>query len=66
MEHSKLGVKTKTHIIDGATWFHNYRYLVDLESEMRRFLINHDFDCFKHHSGPFRIAHESMAEALGV
>jgi hypothetical protein len=62
----ELGVKTKTHIIDGATWFHNYRYLVELESEMRRFLINYDFDCFKHHSGPFRIAHESVAEALGA
>jgi hypothetical protein len=60
-----LGIKATMHIIDGRTWFHNYRYLVDLELEMRRFLKDYDFACFKHHSDLFRDAHESMVEAVG-
>lgn len=62
----ELGINAKLHIIDGRTWFHNYRYLVDLELEMRRFLKDHDFRCFKHHSDLFRDAHGSMVEAVEV
>ena len=62
----ELGVKAKAHIIDGRTWFHNYRYLVDLELEMRRFLKDQDFMSFKHHGDLFRRAHEGMLEAIGV
>jgi len=61
----ELGVKTKTHIIDGRTWNHNYRYLVDLELELRRFLKEYDFSSFRHHPNLFRDAHTSLVESMG-
>ena len=61
----KFGVSTFTHIIDARTWFDNYRYLVDLQLEMRRFLNNNDFTCFKHHADLFQNAHENMIESVG-
>lgn len=62
----ELGVKTRAHMIDGRTWFHNYRYLADLELEMRRFLNGHDFGAFRFHSELFSNAYQSMAEAVGA
>jgi len=62
----ELGVKTRAHIIDGRTWNNNYRYLVDFELELRRFLNGHQFTSFKYHSGLFRDAHKSMVEAVGA
>lgn len=60
----ELGVKTRAHIIDGRTWNNNYRYLVDLELELRRFLNGNHFSSFKHHSTLFRDAYASMIEAV--
>ena len=62
----ELGVTAKAHIVDGRCWFHNYRYLVDLQLEMRRFLNNGDFGCFRFHADLFKKAHDSMIEAVGV
>ena len=60
----ELGLKTRAHIIDGRTWNNNYRYLVDLELELRRFLNGHHFSSFKYHSALFRNAYNSMLEAV--
>jgi hypothetical protein len=61
-----LGVTTKAHLIDVRTWYHNYRYLVELELEMRRFLNEYDFKSFKFHSELFKDAHASLIEAVGA
>jgi hypothetical protein len=62
----ELGVKTGSHIIDGRCWFHNYGYLVDLQLEMRRFLNNGDFGCFRYHAGLFERAYGNMKEVVGA
>jgi len=61
----KLGVKTPSTVIDGQCWNNNYRYMKEMELEMRRFLIEHDFECFKHHKEQFRNAFQSVIEAMG-
>ncbi len=60
----ELGVGEKAHLIDARCWFHNYRYLKDLELDMRRFLKQRDFRELKYHSEMFRSAYESIAEAV--
>ena len=60
----QFGIKAKSHIIDGRTWFSNYRYLAELELEMRRFLKDYDFACFQYHSQLFQQAHDSVVEAV--
>lgn len=62
----ELGIAAKVHIIDGRTWFSNYRYLVDLQFELRRFLNAYDFSCFNHHSDLFRKSYQSIAESVGA
>lgn len=62
----KLGVTTKTHVIDGCCWSHNYSYLKELEAEMKRFLHKNDFTFFKYHGPLFREALESIMEATGM
>jgi hypothetical protein len=62
----KLGIKTKSHLIDGRCWFDNYRYLVDLQLEMRRFLNDYEFGQFQFHGNEFKHAYESVRETLGV
>ncbi len=62
----KLGVSTKTHLIDGRCWNNNYYYMKDMELEMRRFLIGNDFSSFKHHRDLFHDALNSTMEAVGV
>jgi len=60
-----LGVQTKAHVIDGLCWNSNYRYIKELELQLRRFLNEHDFSAFKHHGTEFREALESALEAMG-
>ncbi len=62
----KLGVQTKAHMIDGRCWFNNYYYIKELELEMRRYLIEANYECFSHHRDLFRSALESVVEAVGV
>jgi hypothetical protein len=59
-----LGLKIKAHVIDGKCWVDNYRYLVDLELEMRRFLNENNFDSFRFHSELFKRAQQSTLEAV--
>lgn len=60
----ELGLKMKAHVIDGKCWFDNYRYLGDLELEMRRFLNERNFSSFRHHSELFERAFENTCEAV--
>jgi hypothetical protein len=60
----QLGLKTKAHVIDGKCWYDNYRYLVDLELEMRRFLNENSFESFSHHAELFERAYENTLEAV--
>ena len=62
----KHGVTTKAHMIDGHCWNDNYRYLKELELEMRRYLNDHDIHVFKHHTVLFQDALTSVREATGV
>jgi hypothetical protein len=63
---TKLGVKTAAHVIDGLCWNHNYRYMKDLELEMRRFLNGHDFSAFRYHRDLFKNAVDSTTEEVGA
>ena len=62
----KHGVTTKAHMIDGHCWNDNYRYLKELELEMRRYLNDHEICAFKHHRELFRDTLQSVEEAIGV
>ncbi len=59
-----LSLGTKTHLVDGQCWFKNYYYIQSLQDEMRRYLLDGDFGCFRHNSQLFRTAYESMRERL--
>lgn len=59
-----LGLKIKAHVIDGKCWVDNYRYLVDLELEMRRFLNENKFDSFRFHADLFERAQQSTMESV--
>jgi hypothetical protein len=59
-----LGVGEKAHLVDGRCWYHNYRYLKDLELQMRRFLKSNDFGELKYHTDLFREAYGTVAEAV--
>lgn len=54
----------KSHVIDGKCWFDNYRYLVGLELEMRRFLKEYKFSAFKYHAELFEHAYENAMESV--
>ncbi len=62
----EFGIKTAWDVVDGRTWFNNYRYLADLELEMRRFLKDGNFASFKHHGDLIRDAYFSVVESVGT
>lgn len=62
----QLGVKTRSHVIDGRCWFHNYSYLTEMQLEMRRFLNSGDFSSFRHHGEMFSRAYGSLLETIGA
>ena len=60
-------LQMKAHMIDGRCWFNsNHDYIKELELEMRRYLIEANYECFSHHRDLFRSALESVVEAVGV
>ena len=59
-----FGINTKSRIVDARCWSHNYRYLVDLQLDLSRFLKDHDFACFRKHADCFRRASEATEEAV--
>lgn len=61
-----LGVDTKAHMVDARCWFNNYYYMKEMQLQMRRFLNDHDFACFKHHGDLIKEAYQSIAEAMEV
>lgn len=62
----KLGVTTPVDVVDGLCWNNNYRYMKLMELEMRRFLQEGKFECFKYHPEQFREACEAVVEAEGA
>jgi hypothetical protein len=62
----KFGVVTKTHLIDGHCWNDNYRYMKEMELEMRRYLNGEDFAVFTYHRDLFQHALQSTVEAIGA
>jgi len=62
----KLGISTTAHLVDGRCWNSNYYYIKDMELEMRRFLNEQDFSCFKYHKELFHDAVQNVLEEVGV
>jgi hypothetical protein len=60
------GIDIKAHVLDGVCWNRNYRYLQDLQFEMRRFLKTEDFTTFKFNGELFRNSLDSAIEAIGA
>lgn len=60
----EFGVQTRDDMMEAHSWFSNYRYLKELQAQMRRFLNNHDFACFEHHSRLIKDAYESVVESM--
>jgi hypothetical protein len=61
-----IGLSIKAHVLDGICWDNNYRYLQELQLEMRRFLQTEDFNSFKFNGALFRSGLESAMEAIGA
>lgn len=61
-----LGVDTKAHMVDARCWFNNYYYMKEMQLQMRRFLKDHDFACFKYHGDLIKEAYQSVAEVVEV
>lgn len=60
-----VGLSIKAHVLDGICWNHNYRYLQELQLEMRRFLNAFDYNAFRFNGELFRNGVESVMEAIG-
>lgn len=60
----ELGANVKSHLIEGITWNKNYYYMKDMELEMRRFLVEGDFDEFEYNGDLFRKIFMSVLEEL--
>lgn len=63
---SDLGISTKAYKIEALCWSRNYTYMGDMELEMNRFPISHDFHVFKYHSDRIKSAFESVEAKLGA
>ena len=61
---SAFGVDTKTPKVEALCWSKNYSYLCEMQLEMRRFLINHDFNAFKYHKELLKAAFENVIEEV--
>jgi hypothetical protein len=63
---ASIGLSIKAHVLDGICWDNNYRYLQELQLEMRRFLKTEDFNTFKYNGALFRSGYDSAMEAIGA
>jgi hypothetical protein len=61
-----VGISTKAHVLDGICWNNNYRYLQELQLEMRRFLGTENFNSFKFNANLFQTALETAMEQIGA
>lgn len=61
----KLGLNRAAEVVNGQCWNHNYYYLKDMEGDMRRFLLEGDYSCFRFHQDELRKACQSVIEAEG-
>lgn len=62
---TNLGVNLRAHVIDGLCWNHNYRYMQEMELDMRRFLKTGDYGDLRFHGELFRRSFDSTMEAIG-
>ena len=60
----EFGVDTKSPKIEALCWSKNYSYMREMQLEMRRFLIDHDFSVFKHHKEILKAAYENIVEEV--
>lgn len=60
----RLGVATKTELLNARCWNHNYSYMMEMQLEMRRFLTAQDYTAFKHHGDILSATLQSALEAL--
>ena len=58
----EFGINTKSPKVDALCWSRNYSYMKDMELEMRRFLVGHDFCSFKYHKDALEAAYENVIE----
>lgn len=61
----KLGLKTRSSMIDVRCWNNNYYYIRDMELEMKRFLVTRDFASFKYHGEVLSKAWQDLQVNLG-
>jgi hypothetical protein len=61
----KLGIDTKSHLVDAQCWTSNLNYLKERQLEMRRFLNAQDFRCFKYHANDIKKAQQSVIANIG-
>jgi len=61
-----VGISTKSHVLDGICWNHNYRYLQGLQLQMRRYLGTENFESFEFNSNLFKTAIETAMEQIGA
>ncbi|AEG02838.1 hypothetical protein [Methylomonas methanica] len=61
----QFGTRIKSHVVDGSCSYANYYYIKQMQGEMRNFLNNFDFNCFKHHKDIIEDAYKSVIEQLG-
>lgn len=60
----EFGISTKSPKVDALCWSRNYSYMKEMELEMRRFLLDHDFNAFKYHKEILKAAYESVLESV--
>jgi hypothetical protein len=60
----EINCSTKSPAIEAMCWAKNYSYIKDMQSEMRRFLKDHDFDVFTHHHKLLAAAFKNVEEEL--
>jgi hypothetical protein len=62
----EFGVDTKSPKVEALCWSKNYSYMREMQLEMRRFLIGHDFEVFKYHGSILKAAYENIFEEVMV
>lgn len=60
----KVGLDIDTDMVDAHCFFANYRYLKDLQLEMKEYAFSGSFDTFTHHSDLIANAYETMLKTM--
>lgn len=60
----EFGFDTKAPKVEALCWSKNYSYMMEMQLEMRRFLVNHEFDSFRFHRDLLKAAYENVIEEV--